>query len=157
MKKLAYFMAFVLMLGVCLINYGGTVAYAKPAPQLSSMQVEAVWDDENNYSTVSTSYPYSVNSNITFRGKNLYLLTKFVGYPNWATVFYRDNTSNGRAFKCTTIQRDMIGNPATGWYQTVAIPISEFSGSYQNICVTAFSANGGGSKYTRVSNIHVQK
>ena len=27
MKKLTYFMAFVLMLGVCLINYGGTVAY----------------------------------------------------------------------------------------------------------------------------------
>ena len=59
MKKLTYFMAFVLMLGVCLINYGGTVAYAKPAPQLSSMQVEAVWDDENNYSTVSTSYRFN--------------------------------------------------------------------------------------------------
>ena len=156
-KMFSIFTTTLFLMGIFILSGTISTSFAGPAPKLTSMRVVEVWDDLGNTSSVDNNYPYSVNPNITFKGNTLYLKTKFTGYPNWATVFYREGSASAPALKCTTVSRDMIGNPATGWYQTVAIPFNQFSGSYPNIYVTAFSANGGGSKYTVVSNIHIQK
>lgn len=145
----------IAMIGVLLC--GGSGVKAAPAPNLSSVQVVEVWSDESRRPiAVDTNYPNALKEDVTLQGSKLYLKTKFVGYPQWDLVFYRQGSGTGPLCPYTETNREAIGHIVTGWYQTVEIPFKYLS-SAPVICVTATSINSGGTYSAFVSNIHLQK
>ena len=159
MKKLiASFVAAVFVMGLCLAGINSK-ASAGPAPQLSDIKVLSIYDNQNTFGNVTSSYPYRVIGDKTFKGGTLYVETQFTGYPNWGTVFYRDSRATGQAMRCTVVQRTPLygkNRIAYGWKEIVAIPFNSFSGSYPTLYVSADSANGR-TFTTSVSGIHIQK
>lgn len=145
----------IAMIGVLLC--GGSGVKAAPAPNLSSVQVVEVWSDGSpNRIAVDPNYPNSLKEDVTLQGSNLYLRTKFTGFPQWDLVFYRQGSGTGPLCQYTETKREAIGRIITGWYQTVKIPFKYLS-SAPVICVTATSINSGGTYSAFVSNIHLQK
>ncbi len=156
MKKILRGMVFVFVIvGIFLL--GGFDAEAGPAPNLSAVQIVEVWSDGSPEKiAVSPNYPNRVEKDTPLQGTMLYIRTKFTGYPNWSTVFYRDGSSTGHPYAYTETEKKGIGNIVTGWYQTVKIPFKALS-DYPTICVTASSINGGGTYSALVTGIHIQR
>ena len=156
MFKFSKFVLAVCVLMAGLLVGSSNLSFAGPASQLSSMQILQVYSDGGQSSDVPANYPNAIPDGIVFTGHTLYVTTRFNGYPNWATLFYRDSSSTGSIYPYTEFSRQMIGNPARGWIQTVEIPFTAFSGSYVSICATADS-NQGITRSAMVTNIHIQK
>ncbi len=159
MKKIiAIFVAAVFVIGLSMAGIN-SIAFAGTAPQLTSIRVVRVYDNQGTTSYVTNTCPYTLSGNKTFKGGTLYVETKFTGYPNWGTVFYRDGRETGQAMLCTVVQRTPLygkNRIAYGWKEIVAIPFDSFSGSYSTLYVSADSANGK-TFITCVSGIHIQK
>ncbi len=158
MKKLMTGILSILF-AVGLVAGIATQASASPAPQLSGIQITQIYDNQGNRGRVTEGYPGTVQGNPTFKGGTLYVVTKFTGYPNWGTVFYRDSRATGQAIQRTVVERTPIygrNGVATGWKEVAAIPFTAFSGSYPTIYVSADSMSGR-TYAASVSMVHLQK
>ncbi len=157
MKKFLRGMVFMFAV-VGIFLSGGFDAEAGPAPNLSAVQIVYVWSNESPKKiAVSPKYPNRVEEDVTLQGTDLYIQTKFTGYPNWSLVFYRNDSSSGHPYAYTETEKKGIGNIVTGWYQTVKIPFKVLNSDYPTICVTATSINGGGTYSALVTGIHIQR
>lgn len=132
---------------------------ASPAPQLSGIQITRIYDNQGTVGYPTGGYPNTVEGNPTFKGGTLYVVTKFIGYPNWGTVFYRDSRPTGQAITRNVIRRTALSGRngiIYGWEEVAAIPFIAFSGSYPSIYVSADSTNGN-TITASVSGVHLQK
>ena len=130
MRKLTTLM---LLLYFCLFAF--STANAKPAPNLSKVQITHVGADHTGW------IPASKIPVTTLYGQQFYVAVQFTGYPNPdLIVLYQ----NGKLIPENEITEPFgqrgIGNPYTGWVYQFAMPISYGNGA---IAVKASGINGG--------------
>lgn len=130
MRKLS---SLLLILLLCLFAF--STVYAKPAPNLSNVQITHVGAEHTGWIPVSK---VSVN---TLRGQQFYVAVQFTGYPNPNLItLYQNGKLIPKSEITEPFGREGIGNPNTGWVYQFAMPISYGNGV---ISVQAGGINGG--------------
>lgn len=101
-----------------------SMAYAGPAPNLSSVQITNVGADNTGWIT-AREIPTT-----TLYGQNVYIAVRFIGYPNPSRIFLYQNGNMIPPDQVTEpFGREGIGNPYTGWVYQFKIPISYGNGT----------------------------
>ncbi len=109
---------------LCLLVLVTSIAYAGPAPNLSSVQITHVGADNTGWIT-AREIPTT-----TLYGQNAYIAVRFIGYPNPSRIFLYQNGNMIPPDQVTEpFGREGIGNPYTGWIYQFKIPISYANGT----------------------------
>jgi hypothetical protein len=120
---------------LCLLALAASVANAKPAPNLTNVQITYVGADNTSW------IPISQIPTTTLYGQKFYIAVRFIGYPDPQHIFFYQNGSLIPANQVTeAFAREGIGNPYTGWVYQFAMPISYGNG---NITVQADGIKNG--------------
>ena len=133
---------------------------AAPAPALTRIAPVARWAEETAGIPAPESYPNRVPEGIVFRGENLYVKTRFVGYPAWSTLAYRSGTETGHALDYTELARTPLTDGTRtiiGYEQTVMIPFAQLGTSAFDLCITAADANSSAQQYAYIRGIRTEK
>lgn len=123
----------ILLLYLC--GFAFSTADAKPAPNLSKVQITHVGADHTGWISASEI------PSTTLYGQKLYIAVQFIGYPNPNLIFlYQNGHLIPKSEITEPFGRTGIGNPFTGWVYQFAMPISYGNGT---IAVKASGINGG--------------
>lgn len=133
---------------------------AAPAPALTRIAPVALWAEETAGIPAPESYPNRVPEGIVFRGENLYVKTRFVGYPAWSTLTYRSATETGHTLGCTELARTPLTDGTRtiiGYEQVVMIPLDQPGTEAFDLCITAADANSGAQQCACIRGIRTEK
>jgi hypothetical protein len=114
----------IILVLLCLLVLVASVANAKPAPNLTNVQITHVGADNTSWIPIS-KIPIT-----TLYGQKFYIAVRFIGYPNPQRIFFYQNGSLIPVNQVVeAFAREGFGNPYTGWVYQFAMPISYGNGT----------------------------
>ena len=133
---------------------------AGPAPALTRVEPIALWSEATEAVPVEADYPNRLPESTVFRGENLFIKTRFIGYPAWNLLTYRSGSETGRVLDYTEITRTALTDDARiiiGYEQIVSIPFAELGTAEIDLCIAAADAGSGAPRYAFVRGIQTEK
>ena len=133
---------------------------AGPAPALSRVESVALWAEETEAVPAEADYPNRLPEGTVFRGENLFIKTRFIGYPAWNLLTYRNGSETGRMLDYREVERTPLTDGTRtiiGYEQVVRIPFAELGTAEIDICIAAFDAGSGMPRYAYVRGIRTKK
>jgi len=133
---------------------------AGPAPALTRIEPIALWTEATEAVPAEADYPNRLPEGTVFRGENLFIKTRFIGYPAWNLLTYRSGSEAGRILDDTEVTRTPITDGARiiiGYEQIVMIPFAELGTAEFDLCITAADAASGAPRYAFVRGIQTAK
>ena len=105
MQQLFRTLLAVLALLCCVLS---TVS-AGPAPALTRIEPIALWSEATEAVPAEADYPNRLAEGTVFRGENLLIKTRFIGYPAWNLLTYRSGSETGRILGYREVARTAHG------------------------------------------------
>ena len=133
---------------------------AGSAPALTRVEPIALWSEATEAVPAEADYPNRLPEGTVFRGENLFIKTRFIGYPAWNLLTYRSGSETGRILDNTEITRTALTDDARiiiGYEQIVMIPFAELGTAEFDLCITAADAASGAPRYAFVRRIQTAK
>ena len=133
---------------------------AGPAPALTRVEPIALWSEATEAVPAETDYPNRLPEGTVFRGENLFIKTRFIGYPAWNLLTYRSGSETGRVLDYTEVTRTALTDDARiiiGYEQIVMIPFAELGTAEIDLCIAAADAGSGAARYSFVRGIQTEK
>ena len=133
---------------------------AGPAPALTRIEPIALWTKETEAVPAEADYPNRLPDGTVFHGENLFIKTRFIGYPVWNLLTYRSGSETGRVLDYTEITRTALTDDARiiiGYEQIVSIPFAELGTAEIDLCIAAADAGSGAPRYAFVRGIQTTK
>ena len=133
---------------------------AGPAPALTRVEPIALWAEETAPVAAETDYPNRLPEGTVFRGENLYVKTRFIGYPAWNLLTYRSGSETGRMLDYREVARTPLTDDLrviVGYEQIVSIPFAEIGTAEIDLCIAAADAGSGAPRYALVRGIQTEK
>ena len=127
---------------LALLCYALPTVSAGPAPALTRVEPIALWAEGTAPVAAEADYPNRLPEGTVFRGENLYVKTRFIGYPAWNLLTYRSGSETGRML---------------GYEQIVSIPFAEIGTAEIDLCIAAADAGSGAPRYAFVRGIQTEK
>ena len=133
---------------------------AGSAPALTRVEPIALWAEATSPVAVETDYPNRLPEGTVFRGENLFIKTRFIGYPAWNLLTYRSGSETGRILD----YREVVRTPLTddlrvvvGYEQIVSIPFAEIGTAEIDLCIAAADAGSGAPRHTVIRGVQTEK
>ena len=133
---------------------------AGPAPALTRVAPIALWSEATEAVPAEADYPNRLPEGTVFRGENLFIKTRFIGYPAWNLLTYRSGSETGRILDYREVARTPLTDDLrviVGYEQIVSIPFAELGTTEIDLCVAAADAGSGAPRYTFVRGIQTEK
>ena len=133
---------------------------AGPAPALTRVEPIALWSEAAEAVPAEADYPNRLPESTVFRGENLFIKTRFIGYPAWNLLTYRSGSETGRMLDYREVARTPLTDDLrviVGYEQIVMIPFAELSTAEFELCITAADAGSGAPRYAFVRGIQTEK
>ena len=133
---------------------------AAPAPTLTHVEAVALWAEETSPIAAEQDYPNRLPEGVVFRGENLYIKTRFIGYPAWNLLTYRSGSEAGRILDYREVERTPLTDGTRviiGYEQTVMIPFRELGTAEFELCISAADAGSGTPCYAYVRGIRTER
>lgn len=132
---------------------------AGPTPALTRVEPISLWSEETSPVAAEAEYPNRLPEDTVFRGENLFIKTRFIGYPAWSLLTYRSGSETGRILDvrevaCTPLTDDL--RVIIGYEQTICIPFAELGDTEMDLCIAAADAGSGTPRYAFVRGIRTQ-
>ena len=133
---------------------------AGPAPALTRVEPIALWSEQTSPVAAEQDYPNRLPEGVVFRGENLFIKTRFIGYPAWNLLTYRSGSETGRMLDYREVARTPLTDDLrviVGYEQIVMIPFAELGTAEFELCITAADAGSGAPRYAFVRGIQTEK
>ena len=133
---------------------------AGPAPALTRVEPIALWAEATSPVAVEANYPNRLPEGTVFRGENLFIKTRFIGYPAWNLLTYRSGSETGRVLSYTEVERKPLTDSTriiVGYEQTVMIPFRELGTAESDLCIAAADAASSAPRYAYVRGIRTER
>ena len=133
---------------------------AGPAPALSRVEPVALWAEETSPIPAETDYPNRLPEGTVFRGENLFIKSRFIGYPAWNLLTYRSGSETGRMLDYREVERTPLTDGTRtiiGYEQVVRIPFAELGTAEFELCIAVSDAGSGIPRYAYVRGIRTEK
>ena len=133
---------------------------ADPAPALTRVAPIALWSEATSPVAVEADYPNRLPEGTMFRGENLFIKTRFIGYPAWNLLTYRSGSETGRILDYREVARTPLTDDLrviVGYEQIVSIPFAEIGTTEIDLCIAAADAGSGAPRYAFVRGIQTEK
>ena len=133
---------------------------AGPAPALTRVEPVALWSEATEVVPAEADYPNRLPESTVFRGENLFIKTRFIGYPAWNLLTYRSGSETGRVLNYTEITRTALTDDLrviVGYEQIVMIPFAELGTAEIDLCIAAADTGSGAPRYAFVRGIQTAK
>ena len=133
---------------------------AGPAPALTHVEPIALWSEQTSPVAAEQDYPNRLPEGVVFRGENLFIKTRFIGYPAWNLLTYRGGSETGRMLDYREVARTPLTDDLrviVGYEQIVMIPFAELGTAEIGLCITAADAGSGAPRYAFVRGIQTEK
>ena len=149
----------VLLAAVLILGSAAQVSAAS-APPLTQIAPIELCAEETGCIPAPENYPNRLPEDIVFRGENLYVKTRFIGYPAWSTLTYRSGTETGHELGCTELARTPLTDGTRtiiGYEQVVMIPLDQPGTEAFDLCITAADASSGAPQCACIRGIRTEK
>ena len=156
MQQLFRTLLAVLVLLCCVLP---TVS-AGSAPALTRVEPIALWSEATEVVPAEADYTNRLPEGVVFRGENLFIKTRFIGYPAWNLLTYRSESETGRMLDYREVARTPLTDDLrviVGYEQIVMIPFAELGTAEIDLCITATDAGSGAPRYAVVRGIQTAK
>ncbi|WP_315451849.1 hypothetical protein [uncultured Selenomonas sp.] len=133
---------------------------AGPAPALTRVAPIALWSEATEAVPAEADYPNRLPASTVFRGENLFIKTRFIGYPAWNLLTYRSGSETGRMLDYREVARTPLTDDLrviVGYEQIVMIPFAELGTAEIDLCIAAADAGSGAPRYAFVRGIQTEK
>ena len=133
---------------------------AGPAPALTRVEPIALWSEATEAVSAEADYPNRLPEGTVFRGENLFIKTRFIGYPAWNLLTYRSGSETGRILDYREVARTPLTDDLrviVGYEQIVSIPFAEIGTAEIDLCIAAADAGSGAPRYAFVRGIQTAK
>lgn len=133
---------------------------AGPAPALTRVEPLALWSEQTAPVATEANYPNRLPEGTVFRGENLFIKTRFIGYPAWNLLTYRSGSEAGRILDYREVARTPLTDDLSvivGYEQIVMIPFAELGTAEIDLCIAAADAGSGAPRYAFVRGIQTAK
>lgn len=133
---------------------------AGSAPALTRVEPIALWSEAAEAVPAEADYPNRLPEGVVFRGENLFIKTRFIGYPAWNLLTYRSGSETGRMLDYREVARTPLMDDLrviVGYEQIVMIPFAELGTAEIDLCITAADAGSGAPCYAFVRGIQTEK
>ena len=133
---------------------------AGPAPALTRAEPLALWSEATEAVPAEADYPNRLPEGVVFRGENLFIKTRFIGYPAWNLLTYRSGSEAGRMLDYREVARTPLTDDLcviVGYEQIVMIPFTELGTAEIDLCIAAADAGSGAPRYAFVRGIQTAK
>ena len=133
---------------------------AGPAPALTRVAPIALWSEATEAVPAEADYPNRLPEGTVFRGENLFIKTRFIGYPAWNLLTYRSGSETGRILDYREVSRTPLTDDLrviVGYEQIVMIPFAELGTAEFDLCIAAVDAGSGAPRYAFVRGIQTEK
>lgn len=133
---------------------------AGPAPALTRVEPLALWSEATEAVPAEADYPNRLPEGTVFRGENLFIKTRFIGYPAWNLLTYRSGSETGRMLDYREVARIPLTGDLrviVGYEQIVMIPFTELGTAEFELCIAAADAGSGAPRYAYVRGIQTAK
>ena len=133
---------------------------AGPAPALTRVDPVALWSEATEAVPAEADYPNRLPEDTVFRGKNLFIKTRFIGYPAWNLLTYRSGSETGRILDYREVARTPLTDDLrviVGYEQIVRIPFAEIGTAEIDLCIAAADAGSGAPRHAVVRGVQTEK
>ena len=133
---------------------------AGSAPALTRVEPIALWSEQTSPVAAEQDYPNRLSEGVVFRGENLFIKTRFIGYPAWNLLTYRGGSETGRMLDYREVARTPLTDDLrviVGYEQIVMIPFAELGTAEIDLCIAAADAGSGAPCYAFVRGIQTEK
>ena len=133
---------------------------AGPAPALKRVEPIALWSEATEAVSAEADYPNRLPEGTVFRGENLFIKTRFIGYPAWNLLTYRSGSETGRMLDYREVERIPLTDDlrvVVGYEQIVSIPFAEIGTAEIDLCIAAADAGSCAPRYAFVRGIQTEK
>lgn len=133
---------------------------AGPAPALTRVEPIALWAEATSPVAVEADYPNRLPEGTMFRGENLFIKTRFIGYPAWNLLTYRSGSETGRMLDYREVERTPLTDDLrtiVGYEQIVSIPFAEIGTAEIDLCIAAADAGSGAPRHAVIRGIRTEK
>ena len=130
------------------------------APALTRVEPIALWSEQTSPVAAEQDYPNRLPEGVVFRGENLFIKTRFIGYPAWNLLTYRGGSETGRMLDYREVARTPLTDDLrviVGYEQIVMIPFAELDTAEIDLCIAAADAGSGAPRYAFVRGIQTEK
>ena len=145
---------------LALLCYALPTVSAGPAPALTRVAPIALWSEATEAVPAEADYPNRLPEGTVFRGENLFIKTRFIGYPAWNLLTYRSGSETGRILDYREVSRTPLTDDLrviVGYEQIVSIPFAEIGTTEIDLCIAAADAGSGAPRYAFVRGIQTEK
>lgn len=145
---------------LALLCYALPTVSAGPAPALTRVEPIALWAEGTSPVAAEADYPNRLPEGTVFRGENLYVKTRFIGYPAWNLLTYRSGSETGRMLDYREVARTPLTDDLrviVGYEQIVSIPFAEIGTAEIDLCIAAADAGSSAPRYAFVRGIQTEK
>ena len=145
---------------LALLCYALPTVSAGPAPALTRVAPIALWSEATEAVPAEADYPNRLPEGTVFRGENLFIKTRFIGYPAWNLLTYRSGSETGRMLDYREVERTPLTDDLrtiVGYEQIVSIPFAEIGTAEIALCIAAADAGSGAPRYAFVRGIQTAK
>ena len=133
---------------------------ADPAPALTRVAPIALWSEATEAVPAEADYPNRLPEGTVFRGENLFIKTRFIGYPAWNLLTYRSGSETGRILDYREVARTPLTDDLrviVGYEQLVSIPCAESGTTEIDLCIAAVDAGSGAPRHAVIRGIQTEK
>ena len=145
---------------LALLCYALPTVSAGPAPALTRVEPIALWAEGTSPVAAEADYPNRLPEGTVFRGENLYVKTRFIGYPAWNLLTYRSGSETGRMLDYREVERTPLTDDLrviVGYEQIVSIPFAEIGTAEIDLCIVAADAGSCAPRHAFVRGIQTEK
>ena len=150
----------ILLAVLALLCCALSMVSAGPAPALTRVEPIALWSEATEAVPAEADYPNRLPEGTVFRGENLFIKTRFIGYPAWNLLTYRSGSETGRILDYREVARTPLTDDLSvivGYEQIVMIPFTELGTAEIDLCIAAADAGSGAPRYAFVRGIQTAK
>ena len=133
---------------------------AGPAPALTRVEPIALWSEATETVPAEADYPNRLPEGTVFRGENLFIKTRFIGYPAWNLLTYRSGSETGRILDYREVTRTPLTDDLrviVGYEQIVSIPFAEIGTAEIDLCIAAADAGSGAPRHAVIRGVQTEK